>query len=68
MNVRSYSTEYYLLLDTKKLNTLSNIGALLKGVLFHLRARNFVQARISLRARCVHARHRACNFSSPNIM
>ena len=27
-------TEYYLLLDTKKLNTLNNITALLKSVLF----------------------------------
>ena len=64
MNVRSYCTEYYLLSGTK-LNTLNNIGALLKGVLFDLRARNFVHASISLRGRCVHAHHRARNLSSP---
>ena len=45
-------------------NTLNNIGALLKGVLIDSRARNFVHTRI-LRARCVHARHRARNLSSP---
>ena len=55
-----------MLLDTKKLITLNNIGALLKGVLFDLRARNFVHARIFLHARCVHARHRARNLPSPD--
>ena len=34
----------------KKLNTLNNIGALLKGVLFDLRARYSVHAKISLHA------------------
>ena len=65
MNVRSYCTEYYLLSGTKQLNTLNNIGALLKGVLFDSHARNFVHTRISLRARYVHARHRARNLWSP---
>ena len=64
MNVRSYCVEYYLLPDTKITQYL-NIGALLKGVLFDLRARNFVHAKVSLPARCVHARHRAHNLSSP---
>ena len=70
MNVRSYCTEYFLLSDTKKLNTLIPHylnTALLKGVLFDLRARNFVHARISLRVSCVHARHRARNLLSPAI-
>ena len=49
----------------KKLNTLNNIAGLLKGVLFDLHARNFVHAKISLRARCVYARLRARNLSSP---
>ena len=49
----------------KKLNTLNNIAGQLKGVLFDLRACNFVHAKISLRARCVYARHRVCNLSSP---
>ena len=65
MNVISYFTKYYLLLRTKKLNTLNNIGVLLTGVLFDLRGRKFVHAKISLRAHCVHARHRARNLSSP---
>ena len=34
-----------------KLNTLNNIGVLLKGVLFDLRTRKFVHAKIFLRAR-----------------
>ena len=33
MNVRSYCPEYYLFLDTKITQTLTNIGVLLKGVL-----------------------------------
>ena len=51
----------------KQLATLNNILVLLKGVLIdlHLRARNFVHAKTFLRARCVHARHRAHNLSSP---
>ena len=56
MNVRLYCTEYRLLLRTKKCNTLNNIGVLLKGVLF--------DAKTSLRACCVHARHRARNLSN----
>ena len=51
----------------KKLNTLNNIEALLTDALFDLRARNFVHAKISLRARCVHARDRARNLASPDF-
>ena len=69
MNVKSYCTKYYLLSDTKQLNTLNNIAALLKGVLFDLQACNFVHARISLHARCTHAHHqiipRKLNFALP---
>ena len=36
-------------------------------VLTDLRARNFVHPKTSLRARCVHARHRARNLSSPAV-
>ena len=49
----------------KKLTTLYNIGVLLKDVLIDLRARNFVHAKISLRARYAYDRHRARNLSSP---
>ena len=42
---------------------------LLEGVLIDVRAHNFVHVKISLRARCAHARHRcvhvARNLSSP---
>ena len=68
MNARSYCTEYYLLPDKKQVDTLIPHylnTALLKGVLFDIRTRNFVHARISLRTRCVHARHRARNLSNP---
>ena len=67
MNVWTYCVKYYLLLDTKQLATLNNIWAQLKSVLIDLRACNFVHAKTSLRARCLHARHRACNLSSPVI-
>ena len=67
MHVRLYCTEYYVLSDTKKLNTLNNIGALLKGVSFDLHARNFVHSKISLHARYVHARHRLHNLLNPVI-
>ena len=50
----------------KQLTTLNNIRVLLKSVLIDLRARNFVHVKTSLRARCVHARHRACNLSRPD--
>ena len=66
-NVRSYCIDYSLLSGTKQLNTLNNIRALLKGVLFGSHACNFVHARISLRARCMHARHRARNLLSPDL-
>ena len=38
--IMNVCTGYYLLLITKKVNTLNNIGVLLKGVLFDLHARN----------------------------
>ena len=53
MNARSYCAEYYLLSDTKKLNTLNNVGVLVKSVF------------IDLCTHCVHAHHRARNLSSP---
>ena len=49
----------------KQLTSLNNIRVLLKSVLTDLRARNFVRAKASLRARYVHTRHRARNLSSP---
>ena len=48
----------------KQLATLNNIRVQLESVLTDLRARNFVHPKNSLRARCVHARHRARNLSS----
>ena len=50
----------------KELTTLNNVGVLVKSALTDLRAHNFVHAKISLRARYVHARHHACNLSSPD--
>ena len=52
----------------KQLATLNNVGVLVKSVLIDLRARNFVHAKISLRARFVHARHRGRNLSSPDTI
>ena len=40
--------------------------SIVKGVLIDLRARNFVHIKTSLRARGVHACHRAHNLSSPD--
>ena len=51
MKVRSYCAEYYLLSDTKINHYLNNVGVLVKSVLVDLRARNFVLAKNSLRAR-----------------
>ena len=48
-----------------QITTLNNIRELLKSVLNDLRARNFMHAKTSLRARCSHARHRAHNLSIP---
>ena len=48
----------------KQLANLNNFRALLKNVLTDLRARNFVHAKTSLHARCVHACHRVRNLSS----
>ena len=50
----------------KQLATLNNIRVLLKSVLIDSRARNFVHAKTFLCARCVQARHRARNLSSPD--
>ena len=49
----------------KSLTNLNNVGVLVKSILIHLRARNFVHAKTTLRAHCVHAHHRAHNLSSP---
>ena len=49
----------------KQLATLNNVRVLLKGGLIDLHARNFAHAKTSLRARCMYARHRARNLSSP---
>ena len=62
MNVSSYCPEYYLFLDTKITQTLTNIGVLLQGVLIDLHAHNFVHAKIS----CMHTRYHVCNLSSPD--
>ena len=51
--------------DKKQLAAFKNVQVQLKGVLTDLRARNFVYAKTSLRARCMYARHRACNLSGP---
>ena len=50
----------------EQLAALSNFRALLKSVLIDLRVRNFMRAKTSLRARCMHARHSACNLLSPD--
>ena len=50
----------------KQLATLNNFLALLKNVLIDLCARNFMHAKTSLLARCVHTRHRARNMLSPD--
>ena len=49
----------------KQLATLNKIQVLLKSVLIDLCACNFVHAKTSLYARCVHTCHRAQNLSSP---
>ena len=49
----------------KQLNTLNNFWVLLKSVLIDLRARNFMHAKTSLHASCMHACHRAHNLLSP---
>ena len=49
----------------KQLTTLNNIWVVLKSVLIDLHARNFVHAKTSLRARCVHACHCVRNLLSP---
>ena len=62
MNVRSYC----LLSDPKKTHYLNNVGVLVKSVLIDLCARNFVHAKTSLHAHCMHARHHVCNLLSPD--
>ena len=64
MNVRSYVPNIICFPTQKQLAKLNNIRVLLKRVLIDLRARNFVHAKTSLRARCVQARNRARNLSS----
>ena len=56
----------FFLFNIKKtqLATLSNVRVLLKGVLIDLHACNFVHAKTSLHARCLHARHCAHNLLS----
>ena len=49
----------------KQLATLNSFWALLKNVLIDLRAHNFMQAKTSLHAHCMHACHRVHNLSSP---
>ena len=51
----------------KQFTTLNNIQVLLKSVFIDLCARNVVHPKTSLPARCMHARHRACNLSSPEV-
>ena len=46
-------------------NTLNLIRVLLKDVLINFSARNFMHAKTSLRASCVHVCHGARNLSSP---
>ena len=65
MNVRSYCAEYYLLWDTKITQYLKLHRSTTQGILIDLRALKFLHAKTSLRARCMHARHRARNLSSP---
>ena len=49
----------------KQLATLNTIVILLKGVLIDLSAPNFVHAKTSLHARCIHTCNRVQNLSSP---
>ena len=51
----------------KQLATLIHFWALLKSVLIDLHAHNFVHAKTSVRAWCMHARHCARNLSSPEL-
>ena len=48
----------------KQLATLNNMPVLIKSVLIDLRVRNFVHAKISLRAHYMHTRHHARNLLS----
>ena len=59
-NINGFQTQ-------KKITILNNIGVLPKSVFIYFRARNFVHATTSLRARCAHARHRARNLSNPGM-
>lgn len=71
MNHRFCCVKYYLLSDAKTTSdniniNLNNIRVLLKGVLIDLGALNFVHAKTSLRAYCVHARRLTRNLLSPD--
>ena len=66
MNVISYFTKYYLLLRTKKTQyPKQHRSTTYRWFFFYLDGPKFVHAKISLRAHCVHARHRARSLSSP---
>ena len=70
MNVRYCCAEYYLLSETKTTRYLKqhpSTTTSTKGVLTDLRARNFVHAKTSLSARCVHVPHRVRNLLIPVI-
>ena len=66
MNVRPFVVPSIICFQTHiQLVILNNIRVLLKSVLTNFRAGIFVHVKTSLRARCVHARHRVPNLSSP---
>ena len=65
MNIRSCVPNIICFETQKQLSKLNNIWVLLKSVLIDLRARKFLDAKTSLRARCMHARNRMHNLSSP---
>ena len=51
--------------QTQLLTTLNNIRALIKNYLIDLHACNFMHAKTSLHAHCMHAPHHACKLLSP---
>ena len=61
LNITYFQTQKYL-------TTLNNIEVLVKKVLIDLSARKFVHVKTSLRARCMHTCHHACNLSRPQII
>ena len=68
MNHRFCYVKYYLLSDAKTTSDNINLNnrVLLKGVSIDLGALNFVHAKTSLRAYCVHARRLTRNLLSPD--